>query len=219
MKKIRLDIKVLLISSCFIAVIGYLLYKVHVLEAMSTSAMAESNLVLQDDDHIRGSKNAQVIIFEFSDYECPFCEKIHPELQKAVDEYKGKVAWVFKYFPLSSHPHAEEKAAIGECVAKLAGEDSFWKFTDDVFDGGTDMSVSDVKKLAGIYDVTGKKLEDCIVDTDTQQKIQNDKQLGQQYGVSGTPGNIILNTKTGETTLIPGALPYESLKTVIDKSL
>ncbi len=219
MKKFRLDIKVLLISTIFIAVIGYLLYKVHILEAMSTSAMAESNLVLQDDDHIRGSKNAKVIIFEFSDYECPFCEKIHPELQKAVDEYNGKVAWVFKYFPLSSHPHAEEKAAVGECVAQLAGENSFWKFTDDVFDGGTDLSVDDVKKRAEKYNLTGGKLEDCIADADIKEKVQLDKQLGQQHGVSGTPGNILLNTDTGETTLIPGALPYESLKTIIDKML
>lgn len=219
MKKIHLNIKVLLVSSFFIVVIGYLLYKVHILEAMSTSAMAESNIALQEDDHIRGSKNAKVIIFEFSDYECPFCEKIHPELRKAVDEYNGKVAWVFKYFPLSSHPHAEEKAAVGECVAKIAGEDSFWKFTDEVFDGGTDMTVDDVKKLAEKHKVQGAKLEDCVADADIQEKIQIDKQLGQQHGVSGTPGNVLLNVDTGETTLIPGALPYESLKTVIDRML
>ena len=46
-----------------------------------------------DKDHIRGSKDAQVIIVEYSDFECPFCERFHPTMQQAVEEYGDKIGW------------------------------------------------------------------------------------------------------------------------------
>src|SRR3989344_533240 len=72
---------------------------------------------IDDTDHIRGDKNAPVKIIEYSDLECPFCKRFHPTLQQAVDEYKGKVAWVYRHFPLDAlHSKADKEAEAAECA-------------------------------------------------------------------------------------------------------
>ena len=58
-------------------------------------------------DHIRGNPNARVKIVEYSDFECPFCKRFHPTMQKVMDEYGkgGEVACVYRHFSLDSlHP-------------------------------------------------------------------------------------------------------------------
>jgi protein-disulfide isomerase len=216
MKLIRTDKKIWVISLFFIALISYLLFKIHVLEAMSSAAMADTNLTIQGEDYIRGSRNAQIIIFEFSDYECPFCERLHPDLKKLTQEYDGKVAWVFKNFPLSSHTHSKEKAEIAQCVGILEGNETFWKFTDAAFAKGSQTPLEEFKTLAQSNGIPDLDLQNCLDSEKMKDKVQDDKELGEQYGISGTPGNVILNTKTGKTTLVPGALPYNSFKTIID---
>ena len=74
-------------------------------------------------------KKAELIVVEFSDLDCPFCQKIHGTLQQVVDEYQGKVAWVYRHSPIDSlHPKARKKAEATECAAELGGNEAFWKF-------------------------------------------------------------------------------------------
>lgn len=86
-------------------------------------------------DHIRGDRNALVALFEYSDYECPFCTRVHPTYQALMEKYDGKIMWIFRHFPLSFHPNALPAAVASECIAELKGEDAFWDFTDAVFKG------------------------------------------------------------------------------------
>ena len=84
-------------------------------------------------DHIRGNKNAEIVIIEYSDIECPFCKVYHQTLKKIYDEYgkDNKVAWVYRHSPIPQlHPYAHVKAIATECVAQLAGKDAFWKNLD-----------------------------------------------------------------------------------------
>ncbi len=87
------------------------------------------------DDHIRGSVDAKVKFIEYSDFECPFCKRHHPVMQKIVSAYSGNdVAWVYRHLPLVSiHPKAQPLAEASECAAELGGNDGFWAFADAVF--------------------------------------------------------------------------------------
>lgn len=86
-------------------------------------------------DHLRGNKNASVILVEYSDYECPFCYQFHPTITQALNEYKDKIALVYRHYPLTNiHPSAMPSALAAECVAELKGEDAFWKFSDKLFE-------------------------------------------------------------------------------------
>lgn len=83
-------------------------------------------------DHYFGSKDAEIVIIEYSDLECPYCAVFHQIVHKIVGEYNGKVAWVYRHFPLESiHPNAMSKALTSECVSELGGGDTaFWKYVD-----------------------------------------------------------------------------------------
>ena len=89
---------------------------------------------IRDEDHYRGSENPRIIVFEFSDYECPYCKQFHPTLQKLITDYDN-IGWVYRHFPIESiHPLARPAAEASECVFGLGGEEAFWKYTDYLFE-------------------------------------------------------------------------------------
>ena len=61
---------------------------------------------VDESDHVLGSRDAKVFIVEYSDFECPFCSRIHPTLETIVEEFDGEVAWAYRHLPLSFHPNA-----------------------------------------------------------------------------------------------------------------
>lgn len=86
-------------------------------------------------DHIQGDAKAPVKIVEYSDLDCPYCKQFHVTMNLVMEEYgkQGKVAWVFRHFPLEQlHPDAPRKAQASECVAELGGQQAFWTFVDRV---------------------------------------------------------------------------------------
>lgn len=85
-------------------------------------------------DHVRGSKDAKVVVVEFSDPECPFCRIFHTTMQQVVGDYGDKVTWVYRHFPLPQlHPKAQKESEALECAHTLGGDDAFWKYTDKLY--------------------------------------------------------------------------------------
>jgi protein-disulfide isomerase len=82
-----------------------------------------------DKDHLIGNKDANFILVEYSDFECPFCKRFHPTATKLYKE-NPDVAWVYRHFPLDFHPTAQKSAEASECLAKIGGNEAFWKFND-----------------------------------------------------------------------------------------
>ncbi len=102
-------------------------------EVATTDAKLDNLKPVTATDHIRGDINAPVKIVQFSDIDCPFCKKFHTTMQEVMKTYgkDGKVAWVFRNFPLTQlHPDAANKAEASECIAELGGNDKFWSFVD-----------------------------------------------------------------------------------------
>lgn len=85
---------------------------------------------------MRGKADAPVKIIEYSDFQCPFCSRVHPTIKKVLSDYGDKVLLVYKHFPLVSiHPRAHISAEAAEC-AKDQGK--FWEFHDQLFDQQND---------------------------------------------------------------------------------
>lgn len=173
---------------------------------------------VSDQDHIRGDKNAKLTLIEYSDLECPFCQRIHPTLNQMLDEYKGKVKWVYRHFPLDQiHPKARPAAEASECVAELGGEDAFWKFTDAIFEN-QQTALSDLAGTAAKIGIDKTSFKKCLDSGKYKDKVEKQNQGGLRAGVTGTPGNFLLDGK-GNVYIIPGAVPYSTLKQVIEKAL
>lgn len=172
---------------------------------------------VSDKDHVRGDRKAKIALIEYSDLECPFCQQFHATAQQVVDEYAGQVMWVYRHYPLSFHPEAKPRALGAECAAKLGGEDQFWAYIDKIFEvqGFTGTAASVATGLG----ISQNQFDTCIADAAIQAIIDEDVDLGTTAGVTGTPGNILLNVESGETKLIPGAVPFSQLKPVIDELL
>lgn len=86
---------------------------------------------VNENDHIYGNKNATVTIIEYSDYECPYCARFQDVAKRIVDESNGNVKWVYRHWPI--HQNSFAKTVAAECVAKLKGNDAFWKYSELMF--------------------------------------------------------------------------------------
>jgi protein-disulfide isomerase len=175
---------------------------------------------LQEDDWVRGSRDARVLLIEYSDVDCPFCKRFHPTAQQAVDEYDGQVAWVYRHFPLAQlHPDAPKKAEATECAGEQQGNDGFWKLVDKLSDSSSTVTLEQIPQVATSLGLDGAQIKSCMDSGKFTSKVSDHQQSGVKAGVTGTPGNILLDTQTGQAQLIPGAVPFEQLKTAIDAML
>ncbi|MBI2573880.1 MAG: DsbA family protein [Candidatus Wildermuthbacteria bacterium] len=165
-------------------------------------------------DHIRGSLSAPVKIVEFSDLQCPFCQRFHPALKQVFDEYKGKIAWVYKHFPLTQiHSEAQPSAEAAECVAAQKGEDGFWQFIDGVFAKQDKIGPELYRELARSAGVNMGQFDSCVAQRAHKDKVNADMELGIQSGVQATPSSFV------NGRLVEGAVPYETLKAAIENAL
>lgn len=178
---------------------------------------------ISEKDHIKGNKNAQIAMIEYSDMECPFCKSFHPTVQQALDSYNGKVMWVYRHFPLSFHANAQKEAEASECANELGGNDAFWKYTDAVYarttSNGTGFALDKLVPLAKELGLNETKFKECLDSGKYTKTVADEQTGGQAAGISGTPGTILLNVKTGKTQLVSGAMPFASLKSSIDSML
>jgi len=177
---------------------------------------------LTNDDRIRGNKNAKIALIEYSDIECPFCKRFHPTMQQVMKEYGDKVKWVYRDYPLSFHANAQKEAEAGWCISELGGNDAFWKYLDLIFErttsNGTGFALDKLGPLAKEIGIDQTKFQSCLDSGKYTKKVQDQMAAGTAEGVSGTPGTIIL-AANGDTQLVPGALPFESIKPMIDAAL
>jgi protein-disulfide isomerase len=171
---------------------------------------------LNDDDWVRGDKNAEITIIEFSDVDCPFCTRFHNTMNQVVAEYDGQVNWVFRHFPLTQlHPDAFKKAEAAECVGEQGGNDKFWAFMDKIFEGNE--TIATVADVAASVGVDKGKFQECLDSGKYTSKVQNQSQEAQAAGGRGTPYSVII--VGNQKIAIPGALPFESVKTSLDALL
>lgn len=177
---------------------------------------------VSDDDHIWGNKDAQVTIVEYSDMECPFCKRFHPSVARVVDEYKGKVNWAYRHFPLSQlHQNAQKEAEATECAAEQGGNDAFWKYLNTVMErtsSNDGFALENLVPLAKELNLDEKKFKSCLDEGKYKAKVQKDLDEGQAAGIQGTPGGFVL-AKNGKSAVIEGAIPFEQIKGYVDQLL
>lgn len=178
---------------------------------------------LDETDHIRGNPNAQIMLVEYSDYECPFCKQFHDTLSSIMEEYgtTGQVAWTFRHMPLIQiHPNAVRIAVASECVAELGGNDAFWDFSDLVFEERGLQELTDMSKIntfAASVGVEEQAFVSCLRSDRHLDRVEADLRDALAAGAEGTPHTIIL--VGDQQAVISGAQPYSTVKQIIETLL
>ena len=180
---------------------------------------------IEDSDHIRGNPNAPVKIVEYVDMECPFCKRFHSTMQQVMDEYgkNGKVAWVYRHFPLDSiHSQARTEAVASECANELGGSDAFWKYADRFFEltpSNNQTNIATVlPQIAREIGLDETKFNSCLASKKYDKHIQDDLDNATATGGNGTPWSIVV-TASGKKYPLSGAQPYEAVKQLIELAL
>jgi protein-disulfide isomerase len=174
-------------------------------------------------DHVLGDLSAPVKIVEYSDFECPFCKGFHATMQQIVEEYDGKVAWVYRHFPLDSiHSKARSEAVASECANELGGNEAFWKFTDRFFEltpsnNRTDTAVL-LPQIAGEIGLDEAQFANCLVSGKYDDHVQADLDNAILTGGTGTPWSVVVG-KDDQMFSISGAQPYTAVKQIVDLAL
>lgn len=183
----------------------------------------EAMQAISAKDHIRGNPNAPVKIVEYSDMECPFCKAFHSTLQQATKEYDGKIAWVYRHFPLDQlHSKARKEAVALECAAEIGGNDAFWKYADRWFKitPSNDQTNIDtvLPQIAKEIGLDTAKFASCLESKKFDAHIEENVQNATATGGNGTPWSIVV-TKSGKKYPLSGAQPYEAVKQLIEIAL
>lgn len=187
-------------------------------------AVAQSKNIrpLTSDDHLLGNPNARVLIVEYSDTECPFCKEFHSTLRQIMQSYgtNGDVAWVYRHFPIAElHKKAPHEAEALECAFDQGGNAKFWEYTNRIYEvtnSNNSLDPSELTTIAKEVDLNSADFNTCLNSDKYTAKVAADVVDAKNAGGDGTPYSVILDTKTGNTYPMPGAQPYENLKSVID---
>lgn len=190
-----------------------------------TATTTKLSLAPSSSDHVRGDlSSAKVVMVEYSDFQCPYCERHHPTVQQVFDTYEGDIAWVYRHFPLSFHPNAKPAALASECANE---QGKFWEFADAMFAGQTGGLDGDAAtasafftKTAGDLGLNMSKFASCVSSNKYQSKVDADTASGRASGVDGTPATFINGVMvTGSTGKSVGAAPASVFTSIIDAAL
>lgn len=164
-----------------------------------------------------GSKDAKIVIEDFSDYECVYCHAyVNDAFSSIINNYvkTGKVYYVFNNFPLSFHPHAKKAAEAALCAGD---QNKYWEMHHALFENqhiwnqGNEIEVFGT--LAKDLSLDQNQFQSCLQAEKYKEQVEKDIELGIQKGVSGTPSFFINDHKA------VGAQSYEYFKDIIEEAL
>jgi len=158
---------------------------------------------------VRGNRDAPVVLVEFADYQCPYCQKIHPDLEKLQKEYGNRLALVYKDYPLPMHPYAQKAAEAARC-AGVQGK--FWEFHDMLF-AGKKLQPADLKEQAHTLNLNEQQFDKCIVEGLEAADVEKDAAEARSLGITGTPSFFI------NGHFFSGVLSYAALRDMVEQQL
>ena len=166
--------------------------------------------IASSDSPTKGASNAPIEMIEFSDFQCPFCQRANPTVQQVLNTYGDRIKFVYRHYPLPNHPGARPAAEAASCAGE---QGKFWPYHDRLFANPSKLSASDLKQAAAELGLDTSKFNACVDTHKEQAKVDADVRAGEDAGVDGTPAFFI------NGRMISGAQPFDVFKKVIDEEL
>jgi protein-disulfide isomerase len=158
----------------------------------------------------RGPMDAPVTIVEFTDYQCPFCNRVEGTLAALRERYPNDVRVVVQHLPLPFHRYAFDAAVAAECAGD---QDKFWEAHDVLFARGRELSEDNTPAsvVRGINGIDRQRLDACVASDKARTRVAEDLRLAERFGARGTP-NFFVNGR-----FLSGAQPLEKFVEAVER--
>lgn len=160
-----------------------------------------------------GTPDALVTIVQFSEFQCPFCQRVRPTLERIVRDYGGQVRIVWRNNPLAFHQSADPAAQVAMEAFEQGGHDAFWRIHDILFANQSNLERPQLLQYAAQAGLDVLSVQQALDSREHAGVIAADQALANQVGARGTP-NFFINGRQ-----VAGAQPYERFKEIIDEEL
>jgi protein-disulfide isomerase len=165
--------------------------------------------VSMKDVPVRGAAKPAITLLEFADYECAYCQQMQPSLDKLEAEFKGRIAFAYKDFPLPMHPNAEKAAEAARCAG---AQGRYWDYHDLLF-ATRQLDSSALKAAARSLKLDTEAFDTCLDSNKMADIVRKQAAEAQTLGIQGTP-TLLVNGR-----YVSGAPSYESVRAVILEEL
>jgi protein-disulfide isomerase len=162
------------------------------------------------NDAYKGNKNAKVTIVEFSEFQCPFCSRVNPTMNRIMKEYSKDVKIVFKHNPLSFHKDAPLAAQAALAAGK---QGKFWEMHDILFKNQRKLKPDNINSYAKEIGLDMGKFNTDLNSPSIKKQIADDQAQARELKARGTP-HFFVNGRR-----LAGAQPFDRFKALIDKAL
>jgi protein-disulfide isomerase len=158
-----------------------------------------------------GPADAPVTFIEFADFQCPYCRQEETTLKQLREQFKDKIRFAYRDFPLPMHPFAHKAAEAARC----AGEQGrFWPYHDRLFSGAPDeLAVPGLKASARQVGLDGDKFDKCLDSGAEAAAVDADFNSGKALGITGTP-TMYVNGYT-----VSGAAALDTLHDLVQEQI
>ena len=161
------------------------------------------------DVPVRGDAKAPLTLVEFADYECPYCQQIHPVLQRLQKEFAGRIRFAFKDYPLPMHPNAPKAAEATHCAG---AQGKYWEYHDALFER-KQFSPESLKSYAKDLKLDTSKFNACLDSGQMSGIVNTHAAEAQSLVLQGTP-TFLVNGR-----LLTGDLSFEKIRAAILEEL
>ena len=170
-------------------------------------------VAIQDDDPVRGPKDALVTLVVFSDFQCPFCKRVEDTLKQVSETYANDVRIVWKDNPLPFHPRAKPSATLARVAYKAKGDKGFWEAHDQLFASNPKLEDDDLKGIAEKVGVSWDDVKKAIDSNKFGERFDQSIDQAADLQARGTPHFFINGVR------LSGAQPFDAFKKAIDDQL
>jgi protein-disulfide isomerase len=165
-----------------------------------------------DQDHIRGPADAPVTLVEYGDFECPFCGRAYPAVERLIEQLGSRLRFVFRHFPRPEHPHARHAAEAAEAAA-AQGEERFWDMYNQLFQHQQALDDASLARYAVEIGLDVPRFQRDLAEHVYLERVQADLQSGVHSGAHGTP-TFFVNSRKHE-----GPDTYDDLMAAVQAEL
>ena len=181
-------------------------------QIMTTRKQSQTKLSqsVNTHDHVLGTVNAEVTLLEYGDFECPYSEEGTRFARALYEDFKGRLRFVFRHFPLTKHPHAQRAAEAAEAAA---AQGKFWEMAGMLFANQDQLTDRDLLRYADKLGLDMARFKQDLSEHTHTERVLMDVLSGRDSKVMGTPTFFINDQR------YDGEEDIETLRTILQRAM